>query len=124
VTNGSGRRDQRKFQRTPSELHVKVRAAGSKVEGGVRLDTADASEGGVFLRSDLLFEVGELLELAITLPGGSVIEATGRVVRVVRRREQDAVPGMGIEFTRLAMSDRRAIAENLAPAKRPTTDAP
>jgi c-di-GMP-binding flagellar brake protein YcgR len=113
VTNGSGRRDQRKFQRKPTELLVKVRAAGSKVEGGLRLDTTDVSEGGAFLRSDLLFEIGETLELEIVLPNGATVSATGRVVRVVRRREPESAPGMGIEFTRMAMSDRRAISESL-----------
>jgi c-di-GMP-binding flagellar brake protein YcgR len=123
VTKGSGRRDQRKFQRTPTELAVKVRAAGSRVEGGIRLDSIDVSEGGVFLRSDLLFEIGEVLELEITLPDGVTVPATGRVVRVARRRDQDSVPGMGIEFTRMAMSDRRAIADSLM-EKRTTPETP
>jgi len=123
VTKGSGRRDQRKFQRTPTELAVKVRAAGSRVEGGIRLDSTDVSEGGVFLRSDLLFEIGEVLELEITLPEGAVVQATGRVVRAARRRDAESVPGMGIEFTRMAMSDRRAIADRLQ-AKRATPDTP
>jgi c-di-GMP-binding flagellar brake protein YcgR len=123
VTKGSGRRDQRKFQRTPTELAVKVRAAGSRVEGGIRLDSTDVSEGGVFLRSDLLFEIGEMLELEIVLPEGGVIQATGRVVRVARRRAEETVPGMGIEFTRMAMSDRRAIADRLRD-KRATPDTP
>jgi hypothetical protein len=123
VTKGSGRRDQRKFQRTPTELAVKVRAAGSRVEGGIRLDSTDVSEGGVFLRSDLLFEIGEVLELEIVLPEGTTVQATGRVVRVARRRAEDSVPGMGIEFTRMAMSDRRAIADRLR-EKRATPDTP
>jgi hypothetical protein len=117
VTNGSGRRDQRKYQRTATELPVTVRAAGSKVEGGIRLDTTDVSEGGAFVRSDLLFEIGELLELEIALGTGSIVKAMGRVVRVARSRSEGAVPGMGIEFTRLSMNDRRAIADSLAAAK-------
>jgi hypothetical protein len=123
VTSGSGRRDQRKFQRTPTELAVKVRAAGSRVEGGIRLDSTDVSEGGVFLRSDLLFEIGEVLELEIALSATITVQATGRVVRVARRRDQDSIPGMGIEFTRMAMSDRRAIADRLM-EKRATPDTP
>jgi hypothetical protein len=91
-----------------------VRAAGSRVEGGIRLDSADVSEGGAFLRSALLFEVGEVLHLEIPLPGGPVIKATGKVVRVSRGRGKNSEPGMGIEFTRLAMSDRRAISTFLS----------
>jgi hypothetical protein len=84
------------------------------VAGGIRLDSADVSEGGAFLRSALLFEVGEVLHLEIPLPGGPVIKATGRVVRVSRSRGKGSTPGMGIEFTRLAMSDRRAITSFLS----------
>jgi Tfp pilus assembly protein PilZ len=108
-----GRREQRKFERKPAELAVTVRAAGSTVEGGIRLDSLNVSEGGAFLRSDLLFEVGEVLHLEIPLPEGPVVKATGRVVRVSRARGKDGTAGMGIEFTRLAMSDRRAITASL-----------
>jgi hypothetical protein len=41
------------------------------------------------------------------------VKATGRVVRVSRARGKDGTAGMGIEFTRLAMSDRRAITASL-----------
>ena len=91
-----------------------MRAAGSTVAGGIRLDSLDVSEGGAFLRSALLFEIGEVLHLEIPLPGGPVIKATGRVVRVSRARGKNQTPGMGIEFTRLAMSDRRAISTFLS----------
>ena len=110
----SGRRNQRKFDRKPAELPVTVRAAGSKVSGGIRLDSLDVSEGGAFLRAQLLFEVGDILQLEIPLPGGGVVKATGRVVRVSRARSGEGVSGMGIEFTRLAMSDRRAITTSLS----------
>ncbi len=112
MTRAPGQRDQRKFDRRPAEIPVSVRTAGSRVAGGIRLDSADVSEGGAFLRSALLFEVGEVLHLEIPLPGGPVIKATGKVVRVSRGRNKEA--GMGIEFTRLAMSDRRAISTFLS----------
>lgn len=108
-----GRREMRRFDRRAAELPVTVRAAGNRVEGGIQLDSADLSEGGAFLRSDLLFEVGEALELEIPLPGGQVVKAAGRVVRVSRTRGRETLPGMGIEFTRLSVQDRRAIAASL-----------
>jgi hypothetical protein len=108
-----GRRDQRKFDRKLAELPVTVRAAGNRVEGGILLDSADVSEGGAFLRSDLLFEVGEVLHLEVPLPTGEVIKATGKVVRVSRSRGRESAPGMGIEFTRLALSDRRLLTARL-----------
>jgi hypothetical protein len=126
VKKAPGRRNQRKFERRPAELPVTVRAAGSKIEGGIHLDSLDVSEGGAFLRSQLLFEVGEILQMEIPLPGGIVVKATGKVVRVSRGRTDSegkpTVPGMGIEFTRLAMSDRRAITTSLSQLlKKPLT---
>lgn len=108
-----GRRDQRKFTRKLAELPVSVRAAGNRVEGGILLDSGDVSEGGAFLRSDLLFEIGEVLHLEVPLPTGEVIKATGKVVRVSRSRGRESVPGMGIEFTRLALADRRLLVARL-----------
>jgi Tfp pilus assembly protein PilZ len=124
VTRPPGRRDQRKFDRREAELPVTVRAAGNRVEGGILLDSSDVSEGGAFLRSDLLFEIGEVLHLEIPLPGGQLVRATGRVVRVSRSRGKETQPGMGIEFTRLAMSDRRAIAASLSGLAKPTAPTP
>jgi Tfp pilus assembly protein PilZ len=99
----------RRFDRRPAELPVTVRAAGSKVEGSIHLDSSDLSEGGAFLRSELLFEVGEVLELEIPLDG-QVVKAAGKVVRVARgKAPAGKAPGMGIEFTRLSVQDRRAI---------------
>lgn len=103
----------RRFDRRRAELPVIVRAAGNSVEAGIHLDAADLSEGGAFLRSDLLFEVGENLDLEIPLPTGQVVKAAGRVVRVARSRERETMPGMGIEFTKLSLQDRRAIAASL-----------
>lgn len=109
-----GRREMRRFDRRHAELPVTVRAAGNKVEAGIHLDSADLSEGGAFLRSELLFEVGETLEMEIPLPTGQVVKASGRVVRVARDgASADAPPGMGIEFTKLSVQDRRAIAASL-----------
>jgi Tfp pilus assembly protein PilZ len=114
VKKTPGRRDMRRFDRRQTELPVTVRAAGNKVEGGISLDSADLSEGGAFLRSDLLFEVGESLDLEIPLPTGQVVKAAGKVVRVSRSRQRETLPGMGIEFTKLSVQDRRAIAASLA----------
>lgn len=122
-----GRRDMRRFDRRPAELPVTVRATGNKVEGGIHLDSADLSEGGAFLRSDVLFEIGETLDLFIPLPGGQVIQASGRVVRVARGTEgADVEPGMGIEFTKLTLQDRRTIAASLLSLKlaRATPESP
>ena len=90
-----------------------VRAAGNKIQAGVRLNSTDLSEGGLFLRSDLLLEVGEDLTLEIPLGNGKTTVAHGRVAWVTRGTGAKAAAGMGVEFARLSSDDRRALAENL-----------
>lgn len=114
----TGRRDMRKFDRRSAELPVMVsgRRGGEKAKGGITLDSSDVSEGGAFLRSDLLFETGETLQLEIPLPSGPTITVSGRVVRVSQDRAGGA--GMGIEFIDLATADRDKMRKALAgPAK-------
>jgi hypothetical protein len=94
---------------------VTVSDAASKARVGIRFDSADVSGGGAFLRSDMLFEVGELLLLQFALPNGRVIRARGRVVRASRGSQDggEGKPGMGIEFVDLPAEDRAAIDEQL-----------
>ncbi len=106
-------RNVRRYARKDALIPVIVRAAGNKVEAGVRLDTTDLSEGGLFLRSDLLFEVGEDLSIEIPLGRGKVTVARGRVAWVTRGSGKKATAGMGIEFAKLSAHDRRALAESL-----------
>ncbi len=107
------RRDTRKHTRGSLAVPVTVSDADSKARVGIRFDAADVSGGGAFLRSDMLFEVGELLMLQFSLPDGRVIRARGRVVRATREQEQDAgkdrLSGMGVEFIDLSAEDRAAI---------------
>lgn len=103
----------RRFDRKSTLIPVVVRAQGNKIQAGVRLDTTDLSEGGLFLRSDLLFEVGEDLILEIPIGDGKVTLAHGRVAWVTRGSGKKAAAGMGIEFARLSALDRRALADTL-----------
>ena len=106
-------RNARRFDRKSALVPVVVRAEGNKIQAGVRLDTGDLSEGGLFLRSDLLFEVGEDLTLEIPIGDGKVTVAQGRVAWVTRGSGKKAAAGMGIEFARLSAHDRRALADSL-----------
>lgn len=106
-------RNTRRHDRKTALIPVVVRAAGNKIQAGVRLDTVDLSEGGLFLRSDLLFEVGEDLTLEIPVADGKITTATGRVAWVTRGTGKKATAGMGIEFARLSAHDRRALADRL-----------
>lgn len=104
---------QRRFDRRDSIVSVVVRAAGNKISTGIRLDAENLSEGGLFLRSDLLFEVGEALILEIPLPNGTIAQTPGRVAWVTRGEGRQGTAGMGIEFARLSLEDRRVLADRL-----------
>ncbi|MES1204519.1 MAG: PilZ domain-containing protein [Pseudomonadota bacterium] len=99
----------RKHPRRTVELPVLVSDAANRVKAGIRFGAAEISAGGAFLRSDLLFEVGEILNLQIEIPPNRRIAAVGRVVRVSRGTAQDRLAGMGIEFVDLSPADRVAI---------------
>jgi c-di-GMP-binding flagellar brake protein YcgR len=102
-------RDTRKYPRTELQVPVMVSDVAKKVRKPIRFSSADVSGGGAFLRSDLLFEVGELLHLEFDLPGGHHIGTDGRVVRVARGGQKDRFPGMGLEFVDISPDDRAAI---------------
>ena len=103
------RRDMRKHSRRSVELPVLVSDAANRVKAGIRFGASEVSPGGAFLRSDLLFEVGEILNLQIEIPPNRRITAVGRVVRVSRGTAQDRLAGMGIEFVELSPAYRVAI---------------
>jgi hypothetical protein len=107
------RSDARRFARRTALLPVVVRAAGNKVQAGIRLDAADLSEGGAFLCSDLLFEVGEILNLEIPVSEHEILATTGRVAWVTRGGGSKAPAGMGIAFERLSAPDRRRLSQSL-----------
>jgi len=84
-----------------------------RVEAGLRLNTADLSEGGVFLRSDLLFEVGESLSLEIPLAAGETLAPVAEW-----RGSPEAGPARpprvwGIEFRKTVTQDRRRLTQSL-----------
>jgi hypothetical protein len=109
------RGERRAHSRRAVELPVIVKdqvSAGNRVHGAIRFDTRDLSLGGAFLRSDLLFEVGEELGVEFEVPGGHLVCAAARVVRVVRGPLEDA--GMGVTFSLLNDIDREALRTFLA----------
>jgi c-di-GMP-binding flagellar brake protein YcgR len=103
----------RRHERKVVELPVVLSEAESRVQGGIRFDTRDLSVGGAFLRSDVLFEVGERLTVVFATPSGHQIQAIARVVRVIREQSGEP-PGMGVEFVDLSDADREAVRMFLA----------
>jgi hypothetical protein len=117
VKKAGGRRDTRRFDRKARVLPVTVRTAADRISAGISLDSTDLSEGGAFLRSDLLFDVGETIELEIPV-SSRALRTLARVVRVAREGGGTAPYGMGIEFVKLAQTDRRALAASFADLQR------
>jgi hypothetical protein len=124
VSRNHVRHDTRKHARATLELPVMVSDGANRVRGGIRFAAADVSGGGAFLRSDLLFEVGEMLTLEFDLPNGRHVRANGRVVRVSHGQvpdgdggreaaSRDRFAGMGVEFVDITPEDRAAIEERL-----------
>ena len=102
-------RDTRKHPRYNIEVPVMISDAAKRVRKPIRFSSGDISGGGAFLRSDLLFEVGEMLMIEFDLPNGHHIRTQGRVVRVARGGVKDKYPGMGLEFVDISSDDRAAI---------------
>jgi hypothetical protein len=101
--------EKRGAPRRQMDLPVVVVAAENRVEGQIIFDTRDVSVGGAFLRSDLLFEVGDELQVEFQIPSGATIRALARVVHVIRDPMPDSAPGMGVALTNLSERDREAV---------------
>jgi c-di-GMP-binding flagellar brake protein YcgR len=106
----------RRYSRRSLSLPVLVTEPADDLQAAISFDAADLSQGGAFLRSELLFEVGEVLDLEIHVAPGLRVRARGRVVRVSRAEE---APGMGIEFVELSPDVRQALAGALGGASPP-----
>ena len=114
MTHAKARRgEQRAHPRQTLELPVLVHETGNRVRGAIRFDARDMSLGGAFLRSDLLFELGEELDLEFQLPAGPLVRARSKVVRVVRDAAA-AEAGMGIAFVQMSEADGEAVRAFLA----------
>ncbi len=100
--------EQRKHLRR--SVQVEFRARDQNGVGHLSFDSRDVSPGGAFLRSDLLLEEGEALDLEFHLPEARRPIRAKCLVAWVRRFPGDgAESGMGIHFTELAPEDRRAL---------------
>lgn len=92
--------ERRGFLRKP--LKVIVRLTGEVGEGVMHFASADVSEGGVFIESDLLFEMGDIVKVEFSLPGETEsIKVKGRVVRINKEKVEkgdDLTAGMGLRF--------------------------
>lgn len=82
-----------------------------EVEGSEALEfeATDVRPGGAFLASDLMFDHGAPLAVAVTLPGVGERVLRAEVVAVDLSGRSYGRPGMGIAFRGLGASERRAL---------------
>lgn len=72
------------------------------------------SAGGVFIATYNLVEIGKLIHLSLTLPGGATVEVFGRVQWVRDPRNTDVSnvpPGIGVQFQDLDPASEKLIQE-------------
>ena len=101
----------RRFARHTLQVEFK----GLDAKGELYFTGADLSEGGSFIRADLLLEQGEQLALEFRVPGvPRLMRAQGRVAWVRRFPEPDEEGGMGFQFLEMTEEDRAVLAEYLA----------
>ncbi len=100
----------RRFARHSLQVDFK----GLDAVGELTFHGADLSEGGSFIKADLLLEQGEQLALEFRVPGiPRPMRARGRVAWVRRFPEPTQVGGMGFEFLAMTEEDRAVLAEYL-----------
>ena len=101
----------RRDLRLPVNVEVRVRESDDTGgEGELYFDTVDLSRNGAFLRSELLFEEGTLVDITFSLPKAkAAVQAKARVVWVNKKPVADSEPGMGLELLDLQDSERQAI---------------
>lgn len=108
-------KEHRRFKRTEIAIRIRLKESDTDIEASFAV--RDLSEGGLFVRSPILWEPGEKFELSFTLPGiGREIHARGEVARAEDKyllfpddAGQDPVPGMGIRFLDISADDRELI---------------
>jgi len=99
--------ERRKSSRIPMQTEVDLSSDTNFYSGF----STDLSDGGLFVATCNVAEIGTEVDLAFTLPTGQRIESRG-VVRWVREfndRTPEVFPGVGIEFVDTKPSTREAI---------------
>ncbi len=101
----------RRFIRRSLNVEFTVRDVDDIHGGEIQFDAIDVSEGGAFLRSQLLFEVGNRLEVSFALPDDRTpVHVHARVVWVSQQEDANAhEAGLGLEFVGLSEDERQRI---------------
>ena len=108
-------RDTRRHAR--HQLEAEIEVGDGHLGGELVFDSHNVSRGGLFLKSDLLLEVGDTVWVSFTLPNTSVaIRTRGKVAWVNRNPDENDPadrPGMGIKFLDLTEVEETALSAYL-----------
>jgi type IV pilus assembly protein PilZ len=95
------------------QLEAEIEVGDGHLGGELVFDSHNVSKGGLFLKSDLLLEVGDTVWVSFALPNTAVaIRTRGRVVWVNRNPDENDPtdrPGMGIQFLDLTDVEETAL---------------
>ena len=107
--------DNRRFFRR--SLITEIEVIDGYLNEKLKLFCHDISPGGIFLESDLLYEVGEVIWLSFSLPGVAMaLRTRGRVVWVKKYPDENNPedrPGMGVQFLDLSEAEKAALGVSL-----------
>ena len=97
--------ERRRTPRIPFRVGVRYSLADTEGDGS----TENLTVHGFFLNTDALPPLDAAVELRLNLPDdGEPAKASGRVVRIARRKDES--PGFAVEFEQLDPSVRQRIA--------------
>lgn len=108
-------RNNRTYKRAPISLKITVSESGD--DYSIKFDISNLSEGGIFIKSSILWEPDQKFDLVFKLPNSDQeIVAKGKVARsedkynlFVSADRDSSVPGMGIQFTEISEEDKKII---------------
>ena len=94
----------RRFMRHPVSVEFRAHEENQAQHGDILFDVLNMSQGGAFLRSDVLLDIGTTLEIGLPFEF-LTSPVTGRVAWVTRG-DKDHAPGMGSEFVGLDQAEQ------------------
>ena len=98
-----------------AQISLKISLSEDSDGINLKFDSANLSEGGIFVKSSLLWEPGQIFNLVFTLPDSDrEIKVRGIVARSddkysIFTENDSSIPGMGIKFLDLSEKDKQII---------------